>query len=44
MELNVEQLRAAIDKVWDESILQQLIAYVRSLGQQAAAGTTPPGS
>jgi cytochrome c oxidase subunit 2 len=27
-----------------EEQLLQLIAYVRSLGQQAAAGTTPPGS
>jgi acetylornithine deacetylase/succinyl-diaminopimelate desuccinylase-like protein len=29
MDINLEQLRAAIDKVWDESILEQLIAYVR---------------
>jgi acetylornithine deacetylase/succinyl-diaminopimelate desuccinylase-like protein len=29
MEINLEQLRAAINKVWDQSILEQLVAYVR---------------
>jgi acetylornithine deacetylase/succinyl-diaminopimelate desuccinylase-like protein len=27
--MNLEQLRAAVNKVWDESILERLIAYVR---------------
>ena len=27
--MNLEQLRAAVNKVWDESILDRLIAYVR---------------